>query len=292
MRKSGLAYDAFGRTTTLPAAAAGGTAASIAYYITGMVAGQTQGSATRSWTLDPAGRLRQAVASGTSTRVNHYAAATGDSPAWIDEDAGAATLSATRYVTGLNGNLVAAVAISGATSSARWQLANLHRDIVTTAADDATLTTPDGPTLDADEYGSPRGATARYAWLGGAQRSTEALAGLTLMGARLYAPTLGRFLQTDPVPGGSCNAYDYACADPVNATDLSGCTYCGNNGSIRYVVNFIFATTGWRFYWFLTVGWWIVAWRWGLPIWAPWVQKVYYRLGVKYRFAYVCIIIP
>ena len=47
---AGLAYDAFGRTTTLPASAAGGTAASIAYYVTGLVAGQTQGAATRSWT--------------------------------------------------------------------------------------------------------------------------------------------------------------------------------------------------------------------------------------------------
>jgi len=46
--------------------------------------------------------------------------------------------------------------------------------------------------------------------------------GIVLMGARLYDPVTGRFLQVDPVFGGSCNAYDYVCQDPVNANDLGG----------------------------------------------------------------------
>ncbi len=42
------------------------------------------------------------------------------------------------------------------------------------------------------------------------------------MGARLYSPALGRFLQIDPVPGGNASPYDYCTADPVNCTDLDG----------------------------------------------------------------------
>lgn len=46
--------------------------------------------------------------------------------------------------------------------------------------------------------------------------------GLYKLGARYYDPSLGRFTQVDPVAGGSCNGYDYACGDPVNKSDLSG----------------------------------------------------------------------
>jgi len=42
------------------------------------------------------------------------------------------------------------------------------------------------------------------------------------MGVRLYNPDSGRFDQTDPIPGGSANPYDYANQDPVNGLDLDG----------------------------------------------------------------------
>lgn len=41
------------------------------------------------------------------------------------------------------------------------------------------------------------------------------------MGARVYIPTLGRFLQMDPVDGGTLNGYVYV-ADPINSSDYNG----------------------------------------------------------------------
>ncbi|MCW2573599.1 MAG: repeat protein [Frankiales bacterium] len=46
--------------------------------------------------------------------------------------------------------------------------------------------------------------------------------GLVRMGVRLYDPKLGRFLEVDPVEGGSANDYDYCSGDPVNCFDLGG----------------------------------------------------------------------
>ncbi|KLR61684.1 RHS repeat-associated core domain [Actinobacteria bacterium IMCC26207] len=42
------------------------------------------------------------------------------------------------------------------------------------------------------------------------------------MGNREYSPQAGRFLQRDPLIGGSTNAYEYALGDPWNNTDPSG----------------------------------------------------------------------
>lgn len=90
-------------------------------------------------------------------------------------------------------------------------------------------TAGEAPTvLITDEFGNRTNTSSaiRYGWHGGMHRSTETLTGLTLMGVRLYNPATGRFLSADPVPGGSCNAYDYACADPVNNDDVTGCATC------------------------------------------------------------------
>ncbi|MGK5643337.1 RHS repeat-associated core domain-containing protein, partial [Streptomyces sp. URMC 126] len=86
------------------------------------------------------------------------------------------------------------------------------------------LDTSQAPTaLDSDEYGNPRTnqSATRYNWLGAKQRSTETVTGLSLMGVRLYNPTTGRFLSTDPVFGGNANAYEYCAGDPVNCYDLN-----------------------------------------------------------------------
>jgi hypothetical protein len=42
------------------------------------------------------------------------------------------------------------------------------------------------------------------------------------MGSRSYVPQIGRFLEPDPEPGGSANAYAYTHGAPLNESDPSG----------------------------------------------------------------------
>jgi RHS repeat-associated protein len=58
-----------------------------------------------------------------------------------------------------------------------------------------------------------------------------------LIGARQYSPASGRFLQPDPVNGGSLNTYEYANGDPINFGDPSGGMSLGK--VIGMVVGFV-----------------------------------------------------
>ena len=152
-----------------------------------------------------------------TTLTDHFDSGS-DSPAWTATTDG----SWTRNVMGLDGNSDASVAYAaaGGTTTTTLQLMDLHGDVAATA-------TPTGTGLSAtytyDEFGNPTNTNAlRYSWLGGKDRAQTGVGNLTLMGQRLYNPATGRFLQTDPVPGGSANRYDYCNGDPVNCYDLQG----------------------------------------------------------------------
>ncbi|MEV7281802.1 DNRLRE domain-containing protein [Streptomyces sp. NPDC093111] len=214
---AGYTYDAFGRTT------ATGTGSVNTYWDNDLVASQTVGDTRQSWNLDPAQRFAAFTtevkqADGTwansTSKLNHYGDDS-DEPRWIVEDTTQRTL--TRNVSGPDGDLTAT---TSATGDVELQLANLHDDVAVTL--DTTTTTP--KVLTFDEFGVPSEGqgTQRYGWLGAKQRSSEALDNVILMGARLYSPELGRFLQVDPQPGGNANPYDYCAGDPVNCTDLDG----------------------------------------------------------------------
>ncbi len=213
---AGYVYDAFGRTTALP----GGLTNT--FYANDLVAGQQTADTKQNWTLDPAHRFRgyttaklvNGAWSNASSKLNHYGDDS-DEARWIVEDTSLGSI--TRNVSGPDSDLVAT---TSATGDVRLQLTNLHGDVAATI--DTGLTAPEFYSF--DEFGMPTAGQAqqRYGWLGGKQRSADALGGVILMGVRLYSPALGRFLQVDPEVGGNSNPYDYCSGDGVNCSDLDG----------------------------------------------------------------------
>ncbi|MGW0950021.1 DNRLRE domain-containing protein [Streptomyces sp. NPDC002623] len=211
----GTVYDAFNRTTTQ---ADGDT---VAYYANDLVRQLTSGASRQTWTLDAAGRLgswttetqgTDGTWSQTSAETSHYGR-DGDLPAWTADGT-----TVTRNVQDAGSRLAATTSATGDTV---LQLTDLHGDTVV----QLPLDTTKSPVASAfDEYGNPESDTgaARYGWLGGRQRATTDVSSAVLMGVRLYDPSTGRFLQTDPIYGGGASAYDYCGADPVNCTDLAG----------------------------------------------------------------------
>ncbi|OIV38707.1 hypothetical protein BIV57_04255 [Mangrovactinospora gilvigrisea] len=219
---AGLAYDAFGRTTLLPAATTPGAGSpgaadlTLGYYLNDLIHTQRQAGRTITYRLDPARRLahRTDTAQPGRTQTNHYAG-TGDSPSWVEELDG----TTTRNLTDLTGALALTASSSGRLV---LHLASLHGDTTATLQAEAHQLSTYRETT---EYGLPRTPTThppRYGYLGAHQRQTDTPTGLLLMGVRLYNPALGRFLQTDPKPNGATSTYLYANADPINRLDLNG----------------------------------------------------------------------
>ncbi|MFJ2193063.1 ricin-type beta-trefoil lectin domain protein [Kitasatospora sp. NPDC087861] len=213
----GFTYDAFGRTVKTA------TGATNTYWANDRVAAQEKGDTKQEWAVDAAHRLtafttskKQADGSwaNATSKLNHYGDDS-DQVRWTIEDTTQGTL--TRNVSGPDADLAATTSRTG---DVQLQLTNLFGSVVITT--DTALTKP--VVLDFDEFGIPQDGQAgvRYGWLGGKERSAEAQDGDILMGARLYSPALGRFLQIDPVPGGNASPYDYCTGDPINCTDLDG----------------------------------------------------------------------
>jgi RHS repeat-associated protein len=213
---TGVTYDTFGDITKLPAADAAGSELQSTFYADGQLDEQKQGEQTIGYQLDPDGRILETVDTGTvnSTYENHYAGP-GDAPSWTIEPTSGHWK---RYVSGIGGF----AAIETDTTEPELQLTDLRGDVVARASVSETATkllSTERPT----EYGVPTTSKPeKYSWLGGDLLPTELPSGVVAMGARSYVPEIGRFLQPDPVPGGTDNPYAYTDGDPVNETDLTG----------------------------------------------------------------------
>jgi RHS repeat-associated protein len=162
---------------------------------------------------DSAGRLRQSVITAGSTATSNLLYDGVD----LIAEYNAANVLQRRYVHG-PGVDEPLVVYEGATTTAKsWLYADHLGSIVGTANATGTSTAiySYGP------YGEPNTATGqRFRYTG--QQLISGL-GLYYYKARFYSPTLGRFLQTDPIGyADDLNLYAYVGGNPMNATDPSG----------------------------------------------------------------------
>ena len=214
--KGDITYDAAGRATKIGAV-------DLAYDAAGHLLSASQ--TDRAYTFTDSGlttTFTRTATDGTSSAVS--VSSSGQSLMLGPDKAIEAQL------VGLTDNISVVLDKNGA--PARWlyddMLSNMTWRSTDTAAPTRThLYSPGGEPISASRGDAPATpldlVVNSIGWKDGRGASTLRLAApLMIIGARVYTPDGGRWLEADPSITASMNAYEYATGDPINQADASG----------------------------------------------------------------------